>query len=86
MAKVKTTITIDPEKAAAAKALAGTASVSETIDVALAWYVRAARLRRDVAAYQANPPTADELAMVLAGSAGDLADDTDWEALYADEP
>ena len=47
----------------------------------------AGQLRRDVAAYISTPPTPDEIAIASYRPASpDLDDDTDWEALYADEP
>lgn len=83
MAREKTTITVDRTKLDQARRLTGSASASGTIDVALDALLRAERLRRDVEAYTAHPPTDDEagLARRRAGVA-DLADDTDWEALY----
>lgn len=38
---------------------------------------------RNAAAYRAQPPTEEEVAMALVEpDQTDLADDTDWEALY----
>ncbi len=85
MAKEKATITLDRGKAAAARALLGVDSTSEAIDVALDRLIRAERLRADLAAYQRTPPTQDEVALTSFGDTGGLGDDTDWEALYADE-
>jgi hypothetical protein len=42
------------------------------------------RLRQDIAAYRAAPPTDDERALAETAGAGDLDDDTDWAALYGD--
>jgi hypothetical protein len=86
MAKEKVTITLDRAKADAARSLVGAASTSEVVDVALDRLLRAERLRRDVEAYRRMPPTDEERA--LAGLRPDnraLYDDTDWEALYADD-
>lgn len=82
--RTKATITLDRAKADEARALVGAGSVSEVIDLALDRLIRAARLRRDITAYRDVPPgeVEDELAW-LADTDG-LADDTDWEALYAD--
>ncbi|MHB8246840.1 MAG: hypothetical protein ACYDGN_16125 [Acidimicrobiales bacterium] len=86
MAKQKATITLDRAKAAAAQALLGLDSTSAVIDVALDQLIRAERLRADVAAYWRLPPTEDELALASLGDTGGIGDDTDWEALYADDP
>jgi hypothetical protein len=78
MAREKATITLDRGKAAAARDLLGVGSTSEAIDVALDQLIHAERLRADIAAYRRMPPTRDDT--------GGIGDDTDWEALYADEP
>ena len=58
--------------------------MSEVIDVALAHLLRVERLRSDIAAYRRTPPAGLTLDLAgLADTAG-LADETDWEALYAD--
>ncbi len=85
MAREKATITLDRGKAAAARALLGVGSTSEAIDVALDQLIHAERLRADIAAYQRMPPTKDEVALASFGDTGGLGDDTDWEALYADD-
>ena len=86
MAKWKTTITVERGKVDEARRLTGAASTSATIDVALDRLIRAERLRRDVAAYAAAPPAEDEIVLAAIPPAwDDLADDTDWGALYADE-
>jgi len=85
MAREKATITLDRDKAAAARALLGLSSTSEVIDLALDQLIRAERIRADIAAYQRVPPTQDEVALATFGDAGGLADDTDWDALYADD-
>jgi hypothetical protein len=85
MAREKATITLDRAKAAAARALLGVGSTSQVIDVALDQLIHTERLRADIAAYQRTPPTHDEVALASFGDAGGLGDDTDWEALYADD-
>lgn len=42
------------------------------------------RLRRDIAAYRATPPTDDEMTLAGLADTGLLDDDTDWESLYLD--
>jgi hypothetical protein len=86
MAKEKATITLDRAKAAAARALLGLDSTSEVIDVALDRLIRAERIRADVAAYQRVPPTKEELELASLGDTRGIEDDTDWDALYADDP
>ena len=86
MAKDKVTITLDRAKAAVARELVGVDSTSEVIDLALDRLVRAERLRADIAAYRRMPPTQSEVDLALLADTSGLADDTDWEALYADEP
>ncbi len=76
---------MDRAKAAAARTLLGVGSTSEAIDVALDQLIHTERLRADIAAYQRTPPTHDEVALASFGDAGGLGDDTDWEALYADD-
>jgi hypothetical protein len=84
MAREKATITLDREKAAAARELLGIDSTSEVIDVALGRLVRSERLRSDVAAYRRFPTTSDEVELGLLVASGDIDDDTDWDALYGD--
>ena len=84
MAKEKATITLDRAKAAEARAIAGARSTSEIIDLALDQFIRTGRLRADIAAYRKEPPTEGESELALLGDTSSLADDTDWEALYAD--
>ena len=62
MAKQKVTITLDPEKAEMARSLAGVASTSGVIDVALERFIKAERLRRDIEAYKRIPETEEEMA------------------------
>jgi hypothetical protein len=85
MAKEKATITLDRAKAAAARAMVGAGSTSEVIDLALDRLIRAERLRADIAAYRQEPPTQAEVGLALLADTSSLADDTDWDALYADE-
>ncbi len=86
MAKEKTTITVERRKVEEARRLTGARSTSAAIDLALDRLIRAARLRRDVAAYSGTPPTEEEMALAeVAPPWDDLADDTDWDALYPEE-
>jgi Bacterial antitoxin of type II TA system, VapB len=85
MAKEKATITIDRAKAAMAREVSGARTTSEVVDLALDQLIRAERLRADVAAYQGVPPTADERDVALLADTSGLADDTDWDQLYADD-
>ena len=67
------------------RAITGAASASDAIDRALDELLRLEQLRNDIAAYTAEPPTVEEIALGRSGSgSSDLADDTDWEAVYAD--
>lgn len=84
MAKQKTTITVERHKVDEARSLTGATSTSAVIDLALDRLIRNERLRSDIAAYTGTPATEDEIA--LAGVTppwSDLADETDWDALYA---
>ncbi len=63
----------------------GVSSASVAIDIALSELIRRYRLRSDVEAYAKTPPTAEEAA--LGGASpdwDDLADDTDWDADWAE--
>jgi hypothetical protein len=86
MAKQKVTITLDRAKADEARLLVGSSNTSEVIDIALGRLIRAERLRRDIDAYRRLPPTDTDLLVALQADTSGLADDTDWEALYGDEP
>jgi hypothetical protein len=86
MAKQKATITLHPEKVDEARALVNARSTSAVVDIALDLLIRTERLRKDVAAYRQVPPTAEEIALAVVGAAAGIADDVDWEALYADGP
>ncbi|HEV8636397.1 MAG TPA: type II toxin-antitoxin system VapB family antitoxin [Chloroflexota bacterium] len=84
MAKEKVTITLDRSKAEDARALLGGGSTSEVIDLALDRLIRAERLRRDIAAYRRVPPTDEDVELASLAATAGLDDDTDWEALYAE--
>lgn len=84
MAKQKTTITVERRKVDEARRLTGASSTSAAIDLALDQLIRSERLRMDIAAYTGTPPTDDEIALAtITPSWRDLADETDWDALYA---
>ena len=86
MAKEKATITIDRVKVAEARRLTGAPTNSATIDIALTQLIRAERIRHDVVAYVARPVTDEEVALSAPSATwSDLADDTDWEAVFGDE-
>ncbi|MHB1446638.1 MAG: hypothetical protein ACYCTI_10540 [Acidimicrobiales bacterium] len=86
MAKEKVTITLDRAKASAACELVGTGiPLSRVIDLALDRLIRAERLRSDVAAYRSHPQTAKEDGIAASSVNDDLADGTDWEALYPEQ-
>lgn len=81
MAKEKATITVDREKLSEAVALLGAPSASGAIDIALSELIRRHRLRNDLKAYAATPPSSEEVALGdLSPDWDDLADDTDWDA------
>jgi hypothetical protein len=83
MARQKVTITLDRAKADAARALVDAASISETIDLALARLIRTERLRRDVATYARKPLDSSELAIADLPVELDLDDaDVDYDKLY----
>lgn len=90
MARAKVTVTLDRDKVGRVRELLGADSTSGTIDAALSEVLRREQLRGDVAAYSRIATSDDEIALAgLAGLAalgaqGDIADDTDWEALYDD--
>ncbi|MGQ0743545.1 MAG: hypothetical protein ACT4OS_04250 [Acidimicrobiales bacterium] len=66
MAREKATITVDRTKLEEARLLLGAPSASATIDRALAVLIRSERVRRDVDAYIARPPSEDEHAPAAA--------------------
>ena len=85
MAKRKATITVQQEKVDEARRLSGIDSVSGVIDEALGLLIRAERRRRDVAAYSRESVGSDEIALAAVTPPWeDLADDTNWEAVYSD--
>lgn len=87
MSRDKATITLDRAKAARAAVLVGTPYISEAIDIALERLIRAEELRRDIAAYGAQPPAEDELLLGDVPVEFDLADDeVGYEALYGQRP
>ncbi|TME32439.1 MAG: hypothetical protein E6I75_16900 [Chloroflexi bacterium] len=83
VAKEKVTITLDRAKADRARALVGARSTSEVVDIALDRLVRAENLRSDVEAYRRMPQTEEDEAWASIAETSSLADDTDWESLYA---
>jgi hypothetical protein len=86
MAKRRTTITVTREKVEEARRLSGAPSTSATIEIALDRLIRAERLRKDIVAYKMTPPDDAELAVAAATPPwDDLADETDWAALYAED-
>jgi hypothetical protein len=86
MAKEKTTITVERHKVDEARRLTGAATTSATIDLALDRLIRGERLRRDIAAYTGVPPSEEEIALAaITPPWTDLADETDWDTLYASE-
>ena len=85
MAREKATITVDREKLNSVVRITGATSASGAIDIALTELLRAEGLRRDIEAYAAQPALPDEIALARATADWrDLADDTDWAALYGD--
>ena len=86
MAREKATITVDREKLAEARTRLGAPSASAAIDVALTELLRRHRLRDDLKAYAAAPPTVEEAAPALVPPDwGDLADDTDWDLEWPED-
>lgn len=85
MSKERTSVTIDREKLDQVRRLTGSSSASAAIDWALSEMIAIDRLRNDLAAYRQTAPTNAEIALArLTHDWSDLADDTDWEALYDD--
>lgn len=85
VAKEKTSITIDRGKVDEVRRLTGAPTTSAAVDLALRETIRLLKVRNDIEAYLAIPETGEELAIARADHDwSDLADDTDWEALYAD--
>jgi hypothetical protein len=79
------TITLDRANAEQAKVLVGAGSISAVIDRALDHLIRSERLRADIEAYRRVPPSGVEIEIARLPISGDLAEDTDWEALYPDD-
>ena len=66
--------------------LTGAASTSAAIDLALDRLIRGERLRRDIEAYTGTLPSDEEIALAaITPSWSDLADETDWDALYSED-
>jgi hypothetical protein len=87
MAKEKATITVDRRKLDEVRLVTGAPSASAAVDAALDCLLAMERVRRDVAAYTRTPPTEEEVLLgLLPPTNEDLADETDWEALYEDQP
>jgi hypothetical protein len=83
MTKTKATITVDRSKVDEVRRLTGARSTSAAIDAALTQVIRAERLRRDVAAYAAAPQSREEIELARTPvDWSELADTTDWDALY----
>lgn len=85
MPKAKVTVSLDREKVKVAQDLVGARSTSAVIDLALDRLVREERIRRDIDAYRRLPPTDAEVELGSLGDVSGLGDDTDWEALYAED-
>lgn len=85
MAKRKVTITLDSVKAERARHLSGATTTSGVIDLALDSLIRRKQIENDVDAYRRSPTSSEELLLASSSEPPDLADDTDWLALY-DEP
>ncbi len=84
MAREKATITVDREKLERVRRLTGAASASQAIDIALGELLRLDEVRRDVVRYSQQPQTLEEVALASTPPDwADLADDTDWDGLYA---
>lgn len=83
MAKEKATITVDRATVIEVQRLSGVSGTSAAIDLALREFIRAERIRRDVAAYRGTEVTAAEIALATVDHDwSHLSDDTDWDALY----
>jgi Arc/MetJ family transcription regulator len=86
MTKEKATITLDRARVAEVQRLTGATTTSAAVDLALRALIKAERIRHDVAAYQLTPITDEELALTsLRPDWSDLADDTDWDAMFPEE-
>jgi excisionase family DNA binding protein len=86
MVRQKATITLDRATVAEVQRLTGAATTSAAVGLALRALIKAERIRHDVAAYQLMPITDEELALTnLRPDWSDLADDTDWDAMFPEE-
>lgn len=87
MAKVKHSVTIDPAKLAEARNLVRVSTLSELLDVALSRMIREEIERRHVEGYLKYPQTAADASWAeLERDPTDIADHTDWAALYGVGP
>jgi hypothetical protein len=87
MARDKATITVDRVKLEQVRALTGASSASQAIDLALAEVIRLDRVRKDIAAYRRQPSSDDEIGLAQRRPGwSDVDDDTDWDAVYGDDP
>jgi hypothetical protein len=86
MTREKTTISLDRSKAGEARSLVGAGSLSEVVDMALDHLIRVENRRADIVAYRREPPNEAAVELGFRADASDLAGDTDWEALYGDQP
>jgi len=83
MASEKATLTLDRAKMAEAKRLIGGRSMSQVVDIALDRLIHAERLKADLAAYGADPPSPDDEALGEVAVMFDLDDDdVDYDELY----
>ncbi len=83
MTKLKTSVTVDPAKVEAVRRITGAGSTSAAIDAAMSEMIALHRIRHDVLAYRRIPLDVDEVALAhVTPDWSDLADDTDWAALY----
>ena len=86
MTREKATITLDRARIAEVQRLTGATTTSAAVDLALRALIKAERIRHDLAAYQLMPITDAELALTnLRPDWSDLADDTDWDAMFPEK-
>ena len=86
MTKEKATITLDRASVAEVQRLTGATTTSAAVDLALRALIKAERIRHDVTAYQLMPITDAELALTnLRPDWSDLADNTDWDAMFPEK-
>ncbi len=83
MPKSKVSVTLDPAKAAQARELLGTTTLSELIDIALDRLIVDELERRHAAGYLRLPPEPGEGAWAeIERDPSAVADDVDWARLY----